>query len=183
MKLSWMSSAAVCSAIILSGCGGEMPEAAGAGAEETALVSVEEASELKEAGASVKLVSGTMPQLLRDSVRLGAAEAAWKEFENTTLRGEVAAMAGEVRLNQEGEFVYDGGFWGLSYDVELAGWCRDGHLRDYATAQRKYDNEKGWCTVRRWSTDDPYDCRIIVHVGARPFEKGTCSWRVYAHAP
>ncbi|HYO65481.1 MAG TPA: hypothetical protein VEU33_05315 [Archangium sp.] len=183
MKLSWISSAAVCSAIVLSGCGGEMPEAAGAEAEQRALVSAEEASELKEAGASVKLVSGSMPQLLRDSVRVGAAEAAWKEFENTTLRGEVAAMAGPVLLNHGGEFVYDGGWWGVSYDVEVGGWCRYGHLRDYATAQRKYGHEKGWCAVRYWTTNDPYDCRAVVHVGAAPFEKGTCLWSVYAHAP
>ncbi len=168
--------------VSLSACGTDVREPVDRKGEEVPVaVAVEEVAELQESGASLTAISGTVPLVVRDSVRLGIEELEPGGLNNETLGGGVNALSGPVLLNEEGMLSYSGGLFGTSYDLVLGNWCRYGHVRDYAVARKMFDHEKGWCTVRRWVSDDPYDCRIVVHIGARPFEAGTCLWQTYSH--
>jgi len=156
--------------VSLSACGGAANESS------PELVPADQVKELQEAGASLGSVDGPMPLVVLDSLKIGVSAAELQKPENETLRGKVSAMASAMALNMEGSIPYDGGWWGISTDTVVGNWCMNGRTRSYATATT---TGKGWCTVRRWHSDAPTDCRIVVHIGAAPFEAGTCYWQVY----
>jgi hypothetical protein len=157
--------------------------ACGEGANESSpeLVPADEVKELHAAGASLRSVDGPMPLVVRDSLKIGVSATELQKPENETLGGAVSALAGPVELTQEGSIYYDGGWWGISTDMVVGEWCKNGHIRDFAEASRT--SGSGWCTVRNWYSASQYDCRILVHIGAAPFESGYCGWKVYSHAP
>jgi hypothetical protein len=82
----------------------------------------------------------------------------------------------------EGTHQIAGGLFGVSYDL-VFGWasCPWGRPREYAEAWA-YNNQNGAanCYTVRWYNDgNPYDCRVVVHVGSRAFAGGTCVMRVW----
>jgi len=159
--------------VALSACGGDAKESS------PKLVPADQVKEIQEAGASLRAVDGPTPLVVRDSLKVGVSAAERQTPENETLSG-VSGFAGPVELTQEGSIAVSGGFWGISNDLVVGNWCRTGHIRDFAEAS--VVSGTGWCTVRNWYSESQSDCRILVHIGAAPFEAGTCRWRVYSHA-
>lgn len=139
------------------------------------LVPASESAELRHAGAMITPLRGTAPLLVRDSLKLGSPEG---ETEAQATAG-LEPMDVSPNLFDSGEFRYNGGTWGTSFDTVVSQRC-NGRRRDYATAYA-YDNNGGYCSFVRWYTDDLSDCRFIVHVGASSWKRGTCAWAVYAN--
>jgi hypothetical protein len=147
------------------------------GAHQEELIPITEAPELQddEAGASVTDIKGTIPQLLRGSLRIGT-ESEIHHSQNKITDEQALSLA--PSLFDDGTFYYSGGIGGKSYDVIVSKMCY-GYQRNYVNSYT-YDSSGGNCSVVRWYSDDPRDCRVVLHVGVPPFKNGRCAWQVYA---
>lgn len=136
------------------------------------LVPADMSVELQEAGATISSIDGDMPLLIEGSLVLGDPAPPSKAINEQIVEKSAS-------LYDSGEFSYKSGMWGTSYDVLVSSTCY-GYIRDHGSAYA-YDSNGGYCSFQRWYTEDPADCRMIVHVGASAYKHGKCAWSVYAN--
>lgn len=141
------------------------------------IVSLDQTPVLREAGASITNARGTSPALVVGSLAFSEADGLAPPSALEKLIGPASALEG-LALYDSGEFTYKSGLWGTSYDVVVSKTC-SGSMRDSYDAYA-YNNNGGYCSVVGWYTQDPSDCRFIVHVGASKYKSGICAWSVYA---
>lgn len=145
-----------------------------------ALVPVDQAGEFRASGVDVEAAQGTIAGYVAGSLIPGepALLDHIGENDNTSILAPGTPTNAVANLFESGEFGYNGGTWGKSYDVVVSQMC-NGRTRTGSQAYA-YNNNGGYCSVVGWYTQDTSDCRFIVHVGASSFKKGTCAWSVYA---
>lgn len=141
------------------------------------LVPVTDADELAEVSLQITDIKGTVPLLLPDSVQVFEGDVEPMESAHNKPASPLNILA--PTLYDSGEFGYKSGLWGTSYDTMVGRLC-PGYTRGSADAYA-YNNNGGYCSFDRWYSQDPSDCRFIVHVGASANKKGTCAWSVYAN--
>jgi hypothetical protein len=54
--------------------------------------------------------------------------------------------------------------------------CAEGHTRGFTAAMM---SGSGLCMVEGWASDDPEDCRVLVHLRQAPAQSGLCVVTVY----
>jgi hypothetical protein len=108
----------------------------------------------------------TSAQTPKSAAPLGGPET------TTTLNDRAIADQGDINLGWS--------LFGYSYDTTLGDVCRGGFTR---TAYSTYVyNGTGNCYVKTWLNQNPYDCRVIVHVGESATHTATCHWATYQYS-
>jgi hypothetical protein len=114
---------------------------------------------------------------------LYADSAAFGPFRGPAAERPAPPASSDVFNNRK--LAYDGTFglgwslFGYRYETVLGGTCKDGEQR--SSAEAYVFNGVGNCYVVRWMSGDPFDCRIVVHVGEAAFQTGTCYWAAYQY--
>jgi len=141
------------------------------------MVPVTDALELADVAVQITDIKGSVPIFLPDTLQVfdGDVEADSPSQQKPAAPLNVTGPS----LYDSGEFTYKSGLWGTSYDIMVGRAC-PGYTRDSADAYA-YNSNGGYCNFSRWYTQDPADCRFIVHVGASAYKNGTCAWSVYAN--
>lgn len=174
---AWGWGAAAILGSVLSACAVEAPEPYELGADET------DAPLASDATPPPVDPSDQEPLFFVDG---RAVDRVDPEFVDRDARAPFALAAPGGAETQSYGYLYaehsiGGGLFGNSYDF-VFGWqhCPWGRPREYAEAWTYNQNGPANCSVVRWYVDgNPYDCRVVIHVGARAFSSGTCVTRVW----
>lgn len=82
-----------------------------------------------------------------------------------------------LNLYESGVINLSGGIGGKSQNRIVSAPC-PGFQRTFLEAIKL--SSGGTCNIVDWVSQDPTDCRIIVHVGVGSFGNVSCAWNVYA---
>jgi opacity protein-like surface antigen len=88
-----------------------------------------------------------------------------------------AQPVNDKSINWEGDYDLIGGLFGFRTDFVAGRGCDDGFTRTDFDAV-VYTGQ-GNCYVKGWLTKNPYDCRVIIHLGQAAFRGGKCHVTVY----
>jgi hypothetical protein len=93
--------------------------------------------------------------------------------------GAVLADDNASSIDWERYYSLDGGLVGMRKDFVDGKGCDDGFTR--STYSTRIVSGEGNCAITGWLNNDPFDCRVNVHLGEAAFHGGRCYVAVYQH--
>lgn len=86
-----------------------------------------------------------------------------------------------ISLNSEQVYTCNGLWGGTCGDNDVGHHCTAERFRSHFATEEPVGD--GNCWINRWTTDDPVDCRVNLHLATNWFGKVECMVRTYAYRP